>query len=427
MLTLFFKDDADIHNSYGTGNYGSTTNFSVPDSVIKWACAHDIIYDSVFQVMYAPNESPAYHPSSFMNTAQQENIDIMLALYMPFASVYHNPVYEEETNTFWSQWAKQMVQYAARTNKTDPATSLPDTFAVWKRNYNLNLLQPGCIEDAVTLMLDYFNSSPVLQNYNGKVIFMFDFIAVPYLNLKVAGSNYALEENGEVDLDEDSIGFFSDYDEQLAYYNKIIEYLQAIDSAFPDRVLFIANGKSAYNNVVINGQTYPKFSEYLDGAFYEGFPLYFFGNGESINWTNVLNPDYEFSLINNYSTYRTTRGGPLFLMDCMTYSTGSYLVTINELICHMFDNMYISVITTPSRGLQFDGNTFNGINFKTELNKLGRRLAPVPTILEDGTVIANYENGFIKMRLLLGYGINAYRYIVQLYDGTTLLENQWVD
>jgi hypothetical protein len=169
--------------------------------------------------------------------------------------------------------------HLARTNALDPATQQPDTAALFKATYAVNLLHPEAREGLVDFYAD--------QERLGLTDWYFmDFFSSPMPDLKLFQDPIYRElEHGDMDLDQDGVGYWDDVDEQQALHEAFIDLLVRLRERLPADLRLIGNGNLPHFDA--------EFTRLLDGMYIEGVPNWGFqGRG----FDGLLDPAYERSL-----------------------------------------------------------------------------------------------------------------------------------
>lgn len=163
-----------------------------------------------------------------------------------------------------------VMPYVARTNQADPATGLPDTAAIFHRNYCINLLLPGAVES----LADFY-----VGHSKGLDWLMLDFMTVPMPDFRAAqGPRYVSEQTGDMDLDGDGVPHATygpdgrmvsyDLDEATALRTAFMRLLKTLHDRAPS-LLLIPNGQLA----LVDDQV----AKLTDGVYVEGYAQWFFG------------------------------------------------------------------------------------------------------------------------------------------------------
>lgn len=168
--------------------------------------------------------------------------------------------------TFAGRWWRELSPYLARTTEGDTA-------AIFKDAYFVDVTNPQARAAMVAITSEYVTST-------GLSWAMLDFFSVPMPDLKWGA--WVGIEHGDLDLDGDGVGHWQDADEQqelrAAFESLIAEYRAALPKGF----LLIPNGALAITD--------PTFSKLVDGCYVEGFPRWFFGSGDRMNYGAALDP-----------------------------------------------------------------------------------------------------------------------------------------
>ena len=169
--------------------------------------------------------------------------------------------------------------YLARTNALDPITQQPDTAALFKATYAVNLLHPEAREALVNFYADR-------ERLGVTDWYFMDFFSLPMPDLKeFQDPIYRELEHGDMDLDLDGVGHWDDLDEQQALYEAFVDLLTLLRARLPSDFQLIGNGNLPHFDA--------EFSRHLDGAYIEGVPMWGFqGRG----FDGLLDPEYERSL-----------------------------------------------------------------------------------------------------------------------------------
>jgi len=161
----------------------------------------------------------------------------------------------------------------------DPITQHPDTAALFKATYAVNLLFP----EARERLADFYADRRRLGVTDW---YFMDFFSSPMPDLKLyQEAIYREMEHGDMDLDYDGVGHWDDLDEQQALTEAFLDLITLLRARIPNDVLLIGNGKLPHWD--------PEFSRHLDGVYMEGVPMWGFqGRG----FAALFDPDFQGSL-----------------------------------------------------------------------------------------------------------------------------------
>jgi len=223
-----------------------------------------------------------------VDSLHARNADLRIGSYLNVMAVGRWIVRQVEAGSKPGSWSyefyRAVTPYLARTNGLDPATGEPDTAAIFKNDYCVNILIPEARAAIIEL-----NTRP---EFLGAVDWFFlDFLTVPMPDLKVHQSEiYREMEHGDMDLDQDGIGHWDDEDEQRALHDAFVAYIGELRAALPPRpggFLLIPNGRLCYTD--------DELAALVDGVYIEGFPMWHFGTHD-VNFAGALDPDRRPSL-----------------------------------------------------------------------------------------------------------------------------------
>jgi len=186
---------------------------------------------------------------------------------------------------FWQDWYTRTQPYWVHTTTGDVAADFPG-------NVLINILDPECRRVMIETIQEYVNNS--LNQVDG--------IYWDYFDTSI-WVHPGVEATGLPDFDGDGIGQANDPDERAAFRAAQVSLIGALrDSLGTDFIQFF-NGQRAYADSAFAGLG--------DGVMYELFPTLFFPGP---NMQHALDPDYEFSLFNIRSWFRTGNGGPYVVL-----------------------------------------------------------------------------------------------------------------
>ncbi len=223
-----------------------------------------------------------------VDSLHARNADLRIGSYLNVMAVGRWIVRQVEAGSKPGSWSyefyRAVTPYLARTNGLDPATGEPDTAAIFKNDYCVNILIPEARAAIIEL-----NTRP---EFLGAVDWFFlDFLTVPMPDLKVHQSEiYREMEHGDMDLDQDGIGHWDDEDEQRALHDAFVAFVNELRAALPPRpggFLLIPNGRLCYTD--------DELAALVDGVYIEGFPMWHFGTHD-VNFAGALDPDRRPSL-----------------------------------------------------------------------------------------------------------------------------------
>lgn len=196
------------------------------------------------------------------------NPDIHLGTYV---STHACPPWMRDApeGTWARRWWDAMSTHLAFTTEGDTA-------AIFKNAYVWNVLDPAARADAVVLLNAYAREQHIDWA-------MLDFITVPMPNLKVwQDPKWEAAEAGDLDFNQNGVGHWNDPGEQAALRVAWGRFMAEIRASLPAGFLLIPNGALAIQD--------PSFSKDVDGCYVEGFPRWFFGSGDSMDYGAALHP-----------------------------------------------------------------------------------------------------------------------------------------
>ena len=190
---------------------------------------------------------------SMLSEVLEENEDFRLMIRDSFFGVheYCKRRFEEGETGYMAQKWDAVKDYLVRTNMNDPATSLPDTFASWLGNPNVDITKEEARVALVTTFNNHFEGS--IYDTSNAVGVLFDFVAMTMPDFKGwQDPIWSENEHGRPDLDQDGIDVYTDtqyYDtdmtEMEAWVLGQVELLRLFREELPESVFFIANGTAA--------------------------------------------------------------------------------------------------------------------------------------------------------------------------------------
>lgn len=193
------------------------------------------------------------------------------------------------------------------------STTNGDTASVWPGAYVYNFLDPAVRADVLDVFAAY-------QGTGGNT---FDGVFWDNFCTKLWGADDPNLNDGEIDLDGDGVGHFSDPDEIAAMHRAQEAWVRELRARFGEGFIQIANGDRALVDST--------FAATVDGMLYEGFPTVGFpGNNTCYA---ALDPD-RFNNLFAASRWPLTRNGgpwviPTFIRNAggFTDQTGTYRPT----------------------------------------------------------------------------------------------------
>lgn len=161
-------------------------------------------------------------------------------------------------------------------------TTEGDTASFWKLGYVWDITDPEARAIAIREHARYARE-------NGLKHLMLDWASIPMTNLLQYQPQWWQDlVHGDVDFDRDGIGHWDDPDEQEMLRLVFHDYAAELKAALPPDVMLVPNGRLACRDTV--------FADLVDGCYVEGFPKWYFGNGDDGSYANALDPDYPYSL-----------------------------------------------------------------------------------------------------------------------------------
>lgn len=241
-----------------------------------------------------------------------KNIDIHLGTYynVHTAPIWMQKDYERGLTNYGALYWNAVAPFLARTTEGDTASIFANTY-VWDVN------NKEARTRAIEVLNDYVRR-------NGLSWVMLDFFTTPLPDFKPFFDPIFEEmEEGDLDFDQNGIAHWVDAEEILTLTKSWKLYIKEIREALPRDVLLIPNGRLALRD--------DSFACLADGAYIEGFPMWFFGTFDA-NLYNALSPDYEHSLweLTSDRWYRNpgfvmleNRTSPNYLEKICLFFTGS--------------------------------------------------------------------------------------------------------
>lgn len=151
-------------------------------------------------------------------------------------------------------------------------TAEGDTAAIWKDEPVFNVLDPRARAAAAKVLGDYARATGVSWA-------MLDFVSVPLESFRLPG--YPVREP---DFDGNGLACRDDPAERAALRLAWGAYMTELRAAVPPGFLLIPNG-----GLALTDQT---FSLLTDGCYVEGFGKWFYGSGDSPDYSAALSPLY---------------------------------------------------------------------------------------------------------------------------------------
>jgi hypothetical protein len=198
---------------------------------------------------------------------RKRNLDIHLGTYVHlFTAPQWCKIAAERGKEGWhADWWRAVSPYLAR-------TAGGDTAAVYMNNYCFNVTIPAARTAAIGQVRAYVEATGVTWA-------MLDFASVPLESFMVEGY-----PERDPDFDGNGIACKDDQVEKQLLKDSWYAYARELREALGSDFLLIPNGTLAMYDT--------QFSKLVDGAYIEGFPIWFYGSGTTPNYTNALNQSY---------------------------------------------------------------------------------------------------------------------------------------
>lgn len=420
-------DDMQDYQRSGGISWGyDFSNESYGGTPVTWS-SHDMILNQTRDFWQT---SRLQSSIGYVDNVRSLNPDCIFLAYYPFDNVYNfqKQQYENYTSTELvhdpvdygeldiTTLSDAIVEYGpgnfdydiwklfvdnptwlARTNGIDPATSLPDTFSSYRRNYFYNITIQECREAVADLLIRDYYASPDIA-YKPGIGILIDYLQTTIYDEKPDGGPADLNETGELDLDQDGNSYWDDADERAAWVEASIAQVEYIRSKMPAGFLIISNGQSA--------DSYDEYTKLLDGVMFENFPRYHWGFPVGVeNYYAALSRNVAHSLFKTQAkSWITQNGGPYLILE------NSYGENEVAVASTLFDNTYCVWRTEDTDLRQYAAE-------RLDLSFLGAPLDTTITVtLDDYNWIHNrqFENGSVSVRITsIGEEISnlAYRVI----------------
>jgi hypothetical protein len=246
---------------------------------------------------YGAWDTPAMQQAA--KDIRRQNLDIHLGTYVHAftAPQWCRVAAERGQNDWLAKWWIATSPYLVR-------TADGDTAAIWMNNYDWNVTIPEARAAAIGQLRDYVRATGITWA-------MLDFMSVPLESFQIPG--YPIRNP---DFDGDGIACKDDADEKQLLKESWYAYVRELRAALGPDFLLIPNGTLALYDA--------RFSMLVDGAYVEGFPMWFYGSGTQPNYTNALDPAFGPQALPNLCTPGRWARTPGFVMIEDRWQQGSY-------------------------------------------------------------------------------------------------------
>ncbi len=353
--------DADLFRT-GVQKFGSGVAWS--DSLYDLVASYDLFSYQVHNLYSDPRSE------GLIDELRSRNDDIRVGGYFQAHGVqdWQLEAMAAESGNFASDWAAYGVQHLARTTKGDTARS-------FNGSYMIDVTKPGVVEGMVEVLRRWRASS---DNNRAGTFVMVDHCSVPHLSWLTG--EYALQTDGDLDLDGDGVGHLDDPDEQLLLRDAYVHLVDELHRVLPDV------------KVVVNGDLVRidrEFRNRVDGMYIEGG--FRWGWGSRYFETALIDPGER----NLASMLADMRDGGFSLYEWKEDYRVGWAVSM------FFDNLY-PLMAPGHESLPFVLQEHPG-----EWD-MGRPLGPAS--VEDGILRREFERGTASLEPIQGASPGAFRF-----------------
>jgi len=266
-------------------------------------------------------------------------------------------------------------------------TTTGDTLSDWPGQVVVNILDPGCRQAIIDLIVEYQRQSPI----------HFDGVFWDYFNSGGVWIPSSVDVAGEPDLDGDGIPTDQDQDERQAYDDACTNMVTALRDSLGPSFLQILNGQRAYRDSA--------FAALGDGMNYELFPYLFFP--QDANMGRALDPSYPYNLFRVSRWPRRSESGPYLILenihDAVYIDDATVLRTLEygdlfRVVSLLVDDV---IPVWGGHGEDWPANDFS----------LGAPLGP--TVIEGNRYSRNFRYGRLEVEMTTGMMPNPFRYTIR--------------